>query len=117
RHAKAYDNRGLSYSKKGLYDRAIADSNKAIEIDPNLANAYNNRGYAYYKKGHYDHAISDSSKAIEIDPNLAEAYQDRGIVYSEKYGDKKRACSDWNKACELGVCERYNLAKKNGSCE
>lgn len=36
--------------KNGLYDRAISDFNRAIEIDPKHADAYNNRGNAYYNK-------------------------------------------------------------------
>jgi len=64
----AYYNRGVAYGRKGEYDRALADLNKAIEINPKYAGAYNNRGKAYGLKGEYDHAIADFSKAIEIDP-------------------------------------------------
>ena len=46
----AYTNRGLEYWAKGEFDRAIADHNKAIEIDPRLALAYINRGVAHAAK-------------------------------------------------------------------
>ena len=36
--------------KNGLYDSAISDFNKALEIKPGYADAYNNRGNAYYNK-------------------------------------------------------------------
>ena len=52
-------------TKKGDYDRAIADYNKALELDPKDATAYNNRGYAYRQKGDYDKAIADYDKALE----------------------------------------------------
>ena len=42
--ATAYTRRGLAYAKKGQHDRAIADYNKAIQINPRLAGTYNNRG-------------------------------------------------------------------------
>ncbi|MGH6838025.1 MAG: tetratricopeptide repeat protein [Methylocella sp.] len=34
RNAMAYHNRGVAYTRKGDHHRAIADSSKAIEIDP-----------------------------------------------------------------------------------
>jgi len=49
----------LLYEKKGQYDKAISDYNKAIEINPGYAAAYNNRGAAYYDNGQYDRACSD----------------------------------------------------------
>ena len=41
-----------------LKDRAIADFNAALTINPNYAEAYNNRGNAYADKGDYDRAIT-----------------------------------------------------------
>jgi len=39
-----YYNRGVAYHKKGLFDEAIADYTRAIEINPEDAEAYHNRG-------------------------------------------------------------------------
>lgn len=117
RLAVAYYNRGNVYSKKGQHEQAISDLNKAIEINPRDADTYMSRGAAYYIKGQHDQAISDINKAIEINPRLALAYQTRGLIYMVKLRDKKRACSDWKRACELGVCEAYDLAKTKGDCK
>ena len=101
----------IDFAEKGNYDRAIALFSKALEINPRYAAAYNNRGVAYAKgKGQYDKAISDYNKAIEINPGLAEAYDNRGITYKEK------ACSDWERACQLGLCKAYEVAKRKGDC-
>jgi tetratricopeptide (TPR) repeat protein len=54
RLAVDYYNRGLAYRNKGDYDRAIADYNQAIRLDPKYAAAYNNRGRAYADKGDHD---------------------------------------------------------------
>ena len=112
----AYGNRGIAYADKGQYDRAIEDYNKVIQLDPNDAEAYNNRGVAYDKKGQHDRAIEDYNKAIALDPNFAQAYTSRGLLYLVKLGNKEKGCSDWKKACELGECGNYEIAKKNGDC-
>ena len=58
---------------KGGYDRAIADFDEAIKLNPNDANAYYNRGLAYKKKGDKEQAIADFRKALEIDPSYQKA--------------------------------------------
>ena len=41
--AVAYNNRGLAYYKKGEHDRAIADYDEVIALNPNDASAYSPR--------------------------------------------------------------------------
>ena len=80
------NNRGLAYADKEDYDRAIADYDKALELDPKDATAYNNRGFTYDKKGDYDKAIADYNKALELDPKDATAYNNRGIHLRQQRG-------------------------------
>ena len=47
------------------YELAIADLNRAIEINPSDASAYLDRGGAYDGLRHYDLAVSDYNKALE----------------------------------------------------
>ena len=44
-YALAYYNRGNSWLSKKEYDKAIADYNEAIRVDPKFAHAYINRGF------------------------------------------------------------------------
>ena len=76
--AKAYNNRGVAYYKKGDYDRAIADYNEALRLDPKDASAYNNRGSAYAGEGDHDRAIADYNEALRLDPKYVYAYYNRG---------------------------------------
>ena len=79
---------------------AIADYDKAIELNPKFSAAYNNRGLAKNHKSDYDSAISDCSKAIELDPKYAKAYHNRGWAKTEK-GDYDGAIADYDKFFEL----------------
>ena len=81
--AKFYVDRGIAYGEKGEYDQAIADFNRALEVDPKSASAYYNRGIGYWRKGQRDLAISDYTKALGINPKDADAYYYRGIAYAE----------------------------------
>ena len=88
----------------GKDKEAIADYNKAIEINPDDADAYNNRGWVLYNLGKDKEAIADYNKAIEINPDHAKAYGNRGLLY-DQLGDRQRAISDLQKAAQL-FCEQ-----------
>jgi len=98
--AVALINRGMAYAGKKDYDRAIADFNDAIKINPSLAIAYNNRGSAVQSKGDYDRAIADYSEAIKIDPNYAVAYSNRGNLFEAK-GRREEAIADFRRALAI----------------
>ena len=102
--------KGKSYREKEQWDEAIAEYNKALEINPKFAMAYNDRGIAYRWKGQYDQAISDHNKALEINSRYAEAYNSRGVAYYTK-GQHDKAISDYNKAIEINP--RYAYAYNN----
>ena len=86
--AIAYKLRGVAYDEKGLYDKAIEDYNKAIELAPNHVNAYNNRGRLYYFKGLYDKSLNDFKKSIELNPQDTYAYL-WNIIVSSKISENK----------------------------
>jgi len=76
----AYVARGLAWQKKGDGDKALADYNDAIRVNPKDALAYNDRGMLWRERGEPDRAIADFTTAIAIDPipHSAEAYSGRG---------------------------------------
>jgi len=98
--AAAYIERGDSYKDSDEYMKAIAEYDKAIELDPQYAQAYYNRGYTYKELGEHQKAIDDFSRAIEIDPQFAKAYNNRGIVYKE-LDEHQKAIDDYSRAIEI----------------
>jgi tetratricopeptide (TPR) repeat protein len=67
--ARAYNNLGLAYSRKGEYDAAIESYNKGIEINANLVTLHTNLGDAYTLKKEFSEAAQAFNKAVELEPN------------------------------------------------
>ena len=61
-----YINRGILYVKKGMYDKAINDFNKAIEANPESANAYFNKALVCEKAGRVNDAIEAYKNFIKF---------------------------------------------------
>jgi tetratricopeptide (TPR) repeat protein len=100
----------------GDLDGAVADFNKAIEINPKFTTAYNNRGRANYKKGDLDAALADYDRAIELNPASHIAYENRAVL-RKKRRDFPGALADIDKVIEfkpdLALMWRYRaLIKK-----
>ena len=56
----------------GDYEGAIADFNKALEQDPELAISLSNRGYAKYYLGDLDDALLDFNDALSLNGDLTD---------------------------------------------
>ena len=82
--ADAYHMRGFVYTRKGDWDRAIADFTRALELKPKYAAAHSDRAFVYYQKGDWDRAIGDYTRALELDPKDGQAYRGRGFAYGRK---------------------------------
>jgi tetratricopeptide (TPR) repeat protein len=106
---RAYYNRGNAYRIKRLYDQAIADSTKAIEISPNFE-AYNNRGWAYHLKGEDAKGLPDAAKAVGLAPKEAEFVETRAEIY-EKLGLRAEAVADYRAALTL---DTHHQSAKDG---
>jgi tetratricopeptide (TPR) repeat protein len=95
-----YYKRGVAKQFKDDYDGAIADSTRAIKLDPKYVPAYYLRGVAKQEKGDSDGATADFNRAIELDPKFASAYNNRGLARQGK-GNSDGAIADFNRAIEL----------------
>ena len=79
--ANIYRRRGGGYMYLKEYERAIADFDRALELDPNNIQAYLNRGRLYFGLKQYQEAIANLEHAIKLDPDNGTAYFYLGLVY------------------------------------
>ncbi len=108
--ASAYNNRGNIYNDKGEHDLAIADFDKAIEINPKSALAYNGRGISNTNMGNYDKAIVNFDEAIRLDPREENPYNNRCLTWYSK-GDFDRAIHDCDEAIRIN--SQFAMAYRN----
>ena len=70
---KALVARGSAYGRKDQIDRAIADDDAALGLDPTLADTFNARGELWRKKGDRPRALADFGAALKLNPRLEAA--------------------------------------------
>jgi tetratricopeptide (TPR) repeat protein/S1-C subfamily serine protease len=106
--APAYLNRGNAKSYLGQKQAAITDYDRAIAINPNLAQAYNSRGKAKSDLEQNQAAITDYDRAIAINPKYANAYNNRGSAKSA-LRQKQAAIADYDRAIAINpnLAEAY----------
>jgi tetratricopeptide (TPR) repeat protein len=109
--ALAHCNRGMTYLKNNLIalgkldpdldkadlDRAMADFNEAVRLDPGRYQTLVCRGYGYFAIGDYDRAIADFDQAISVDSKPFQVFIARGQIHRIK-GDLDRAVADFSEA-------------------
>jgi tetratricopeptide (TPR) repeat protein len=108
-HARLYRKRAEAYLRQGRNAPAVADLDKAIELEPACVEYYLARAKAK-RSGSTDEALRDYSKAIELDPACSEALIERaGLILEVRAGSEglpdvdrvEKALPDLEKAIEL----------------
>ena len=72
--------RGVALYEKGDYSGAITAFDKAIEIDPSIAEAWNNRGLALVQTGQYRESLESFNKTLSLKPDHENALKAKKIV-------------------------------------
>jgi tetratricopeptide (TPR) repeat protein len=96
----ALNMRGTAYGQKGMYQKALADFNAAIDLDPGYYQAYANRALVHARMKNFTRAMSDYNRVIEIAPDYHIAYVGRGELY-HKRKNRSLALADFSQAIEL----------------
>ena len=112
-----FNNLGNSYSEIGDTEQAMLALERAVEINPSLAESRTNLGNIYLKKDRIEDAIHEYEAALEIDPGNAKTHNNLGNAYTKR-GWLNDAISQYIQSVELepNFTEAYkNLA--NTYCE
>lgn len=81
--AYVYTNRGYAHMMLGDYEKAIADFNQSISIQPYYDSAFAHRGYCYIKLKRYENASVDLDTASHLNATNVIAQRNLGIYYME----------------------------------
>ena len=82
REAVSYYNLGLSYYKSGLYDKAVAELQKAVELNPQHITYLYYLGESYYRQGKYNKALIQFEEGIKLKRDDVLLHNGLGNVYS-----------------------------------
>jgi tetratricopeptide (TPR) repeat protein len=94
-------NRGMLLARRGRFDAAVRDYDRAIEIDPALVHGLINRANALTRLKRFDDALVDYEQALFYSQGRdALLFYNRSLAY-EKLGRKAEAREDLVRALQL----------------
>jgi tetratricopeptide (TPR) repeat protein len=116
---KALIARGGAYERKEMIERAIADYDGALRLDPSLADIHNTRGELWRKKGDLPKAVADFAAAIKLNPDhftaranhrsLAQEVERLGALKAVA-GKPSFNCTTARRKVEKAICANPELA-------
>ncbi len=100
------------------YEEAITDCEKAFQLNLQDSNNYIDKNALYSNLcgaksalGENHSAILDCNTAVMLDSKNSISFKNRGIA-KDNLGDIRGACSDWQKASNLGDLEARDYVRK-----
>jgi len=116
---KALIARASAYERKDMIDRAIADYDGVLRLDPAQADVHNARGELWRKKGDLPKAVADFAAAIKLNPDhVAARANHRALAQeAERQGALKAVagkpsfdCATARRKVEKAICANPELA-------
>lgn len=116
---KALIARATAYERKDMIDRAIADYDGVLRLDPALADVHNARGELWRRKGDLPKAVADFAAAIKLNPDhvVARANHRALAQEAERQGALKAVagkpsfnCATARRKVEKAICANPELA-------
>lgn len=95
-----FNNLGNSYNEVGDTNQAMLALERAVEINPGLAESRLNLGNIYLKKNRVGDAVNEYNAALEIDSGNAKTHNGLGNAYA-KQGRWNEATSEFTRSIEL----------------
>ena len=95
-----FSNRGYAWWKLGAYEKARADYDEAMRLDPKSPDAVSMRGIVRTFEGDFENGIADCNEAIRLAPQSPLARSNRGFAFN-KMGQYESALADFEEAIRL----------------
>jgi tetratricopeptide (TPR) repeat protein len=96
----AYYNRGNYYVKTGHPEAALADYQRALDLNPDVARSWYNKGLLLAQMNQNDSAQVAFDHVLALDPKHVDALNNRGAMRYRR-GDRAGAIADWTRLLEL----------------
>ena len=97
---RAHQTMGFFYGGQNEDDKAIAEYEKALEIDKDFAPVYNSLGYAYIQKEEYEKSEEAFKNYIRLIPDEANPHDSIADLYT-RMGRHEDAIEHFKKSVEL----------------
>ena len=82
------------------YDEALAESARAVALDPVSPLGFGNRGMVFFRARRYDQAIRASQQALDLDPSFINGLWWQGVSYAGK-GDFSKSIACLNRGLAM----------------
>ena len=102
----------VQMASQKLYDEAVEDLNRAIELDTTNTFAYFNRALLLYERHDYNGAMADFNTVLRHEPGNALTLYNRSLIYTQ-VGDYEKALEDIDRVININpdnVLAHFNRA-------
>ena len=92
--------RGNAFYEAGDFEKAIAEYNAALDLEPDDPATLTNRGAALDSLGRHEEALADHNRSLELRPDDPDTLNNRGGALA-KLGRYEDALADFNRSLNL----------------
>ncbi len=98
---------GYIFAASGQFDQALAEANRALELDPFSRTVNNSLAFTYFMARRYPEAIAQFRKTIELDPSAAGPHWSLAKPL-ELSGQFEEAIAEYEKGSDAG--EQFSVS-------
>ncbi|MFF1624391.1 tetratricopeptide repeat protein [Streptomyces sp. NPDC058272] len=114
RQARARSVRASALLDSGAYGEALAEYDRAVGLDPELAQAYRGRAFTHHRLGDHEAAVTDLDRAAALAPDHALTISVRG-EYHRILGHDDEAIRDLTRGIELAPAHHFAWASRGAT--